>query len=143
MIEQEKMDRHNILKRKMAMEYEIRSARNRDLPLLEGRCNRRSESESPHSRHRLSKKFQTLSGTRSLFKGPEGPKISSREFRKIQKAIHRRIYIAGGAAADELKRDVPDMEDVVLKRRAGNMRFFYPNFLRIFIIQRTSTTKEN
>ncbi|XP_076664532.1 uncharacterized protein LOC143366929 isoform X2 [Andrena cerasifolii] len=131
MIEQEKMDRHKRLKRKMIMEYEIQRARNMSLAFPEGRCNRprRSRSESPPSRHRriskhytpkvimLSKKFETLSGTTSLFKELEGTKISSTELRKIKVDIHRNI--PGRAATDELKRDVPNKEDVVLKRRAG------------------------
>ncbi|XP_076673986.1 uncharacterized protein LOC143372047 isoform X2 [Andrena cerasifolii] len=131
LIEQEKMDRHNRLKKKMAMEYEIRRARNMGLPLPDGRCDRprRSRSESPPSRHRrtsehytpkvtvLSKKFETSSGTTPLFKGPEGTKISTTELRKIKVDIHRNI--PGRAATHELKRDVPNKEEVVLKRRAG------------------------
>ena len=145
MIEQEKMSRHDRLKRKLAMEYEMRRARNMSLPFLEGRCNRsrRSRSESPLSQHRrtsehytpnvtiLSKKFETLSGTTSAFKGPEGTKISPTELRKIKVDIHRNI--SGRAATHELKRDVPNKEEVVLKRRAGNVLFsFYRNSLRIF-----------
>ncbi|XP_076687432.1 uncharacterized protein LOC143379025 isoform X2 [Andrena cerasifolii] len=131
MIEQEKMIRHNRLKRKMALEYEIRRARNMGLPLPEGRCNRprRSRSESPPSRHRrtsehytpkvtvLSKKFETSSGTTPLFKGPESTKTSPTELHKIKVDIHRNI--PGRAATNELKRDIPNKEDVVLKRRAG------------------------
>ncbi|XP_076680306.1 uncharacterized protein LOC143375259 isoform X2 [Andrena cerasifolii] len=130
-IEQEKLDRHDRLKRRMAMEYEIQRARNMGLPLPKGRCNRpcRSRSESPPSRHRrtsehytpevtvLSKKFVTSSDTTPLFKGPEGTKISSTELRKIKVDIHRNI--PGRAATHELKRDVLNKEDVVLKRRAG------------------------
>ena len=144
MIEQEKMDRHNRLKRKMAMEYEIRRARNMGLALPEGRCNRprRSRSESPPSRCRrtsthhtpedtvLSKKFETSSGTTPLFKGSEGTKINPIELRKIKVDIHRNI--PGRVATNELKRDIPNKEDVVLKRRAGNVLFLYRNFLRIF-----------
>ena len=78
----------------------------------------------------LSKKFETLSGTMSLFKGSESTKISPTELRKIKVDIHRNT--PGRAATDELKRDIPNKEDVVLKRRAGNMVFFYHNFLRIF-----------
>ncbi|XP_076670160.1 uncharacterized protein LOC143369720 isoform X2 [Andrena cerasifolii] len=131
MIEQEKMDRHNRLKRKMAMKYEIRRARNMGLALPEGRCSRprRIRSESPPSQHRrssehytpkvtvLSKKFETSSGTRPVFKGPEGTKISSTELRKIKVDIHRNI--PERVATDGLKRDIPNKEDVVLKRRAG------------------------
>ncbi|XP_076665719.1 uncharacterized protein LOC143367615 isoform X2 [Andrena cerasifolii] len=131
MIEHEKMDRHNRLKRKMIMEYEIRRARNMSLAFPEGRCNipRRSRSESPPSRYRrtsahhtpectvLSKKFETSSGTTPLFKGSEGTKISSTELRKIKVDIHRNI--PGRVSTNELKRDIPNKEDVVLTRRAG------------------------
>ena len=144
-IEQEKMVRHNRLKRKIAMEYEIRRARNMGLPPPEGRCNRhhrsRSRSKSPPGRHRrtehyapkvtvLSKKFKTSGGTTPLFKGPEGTKISLTELRKIKVDIHRNI--PRRVATNELKRDIPNKEDVVLKRREGNVLFFYRNFLRIF-----------
>ncbi|XP_076665760.1 uncharacterized protein LOC143367635 isoform X2 [Andrena cerasifolii] len=132
MIEQEKMGRHNRLKRKMAMEYEIRRARNMDLPLPKGRCNRprRRRSESAPSQHRrtsqhytpkvtvLSKQFETLSGATPLFKGPEGTKISPTELRKIKVDTHRNNP-GRAATTDELKRDIPNKEDVVLKRRAG------------------------
>ncbi|XP_076686642.1 uncharacterized protein LOC143378646 isoform X2 [Andrena cerasifolii] len=131
MIEQEKMDSHNRLKRKMIMDYEIQRARNMSLVFSEGRCNRpcRSRSESPPSRYRrtsvhhtpedtvLSKKFETSSGTTPLFKGSEGPKISSTELRKIKVDIHRNM--PGRVSTNELKRDIPNKEDVVLKRRAG------------------------
>ncbi|XP_076686820.1 uncharacterized protein LOC143378757 [Andrena cerasifolii] len=131
MIEQEKMDRHNRLKRKMAMEYEMRRARNMGLALPQGRCNipRSSRSESPPSRHRrtyahhtpevtvLSKKFETSSGTTPLFKRSEGTKINSTELRKIKVDIHRNI--PGRVATSKLKRDIPNKEDVVVKRRAG------------------------
>ena len=144
MIEQEKLDRHNRLKRKMALEYEIRRARNLGLSLPEGRCNRprRSRSQSPPSRHRrtsqhcapkvtvLSKKFETSSGTKPLFKGPEGTQVSPTELRKIKVDVRRNI--PGVASTHELKRDIPNKEDVVLKRRAGNVLFLYRNFLRIF-----------
>ncbi|XP_076670800.1 uncharacterized protein LOC143370070 [Andrena cerasifolii] len=130
-IEQEKMDRHNRLKRKMAMEYEIRRARNMGLALPEGKCNRpcRSRSESPSSRcgrtstHHtpedtvLSKKFETSNGITPLFKGSEGIKINPIELRKVKVDIHRNI--PGRVATNELKRDIPNKEDVVLKRRAG------------------------
>ncbi|XP_076667789.1 uncharacterized protein LOC143368690 [Andrena cerasifolii] len=131
MIEQEKMNSHNRLKRKMIMEYEIRRARNMSLAFPGGRCNRprRSRSESPPSRYRrtsayhrpedtvLSKKFETLSCTTPLFKGPEGTKIISTELRKIKVDIHRKI--PGRVSTNELKRDILNKEDVVLKRRAG------------------------
>ena len=142
LIEQEKLDNHNKLKRKMVMEYEIQRARNMGLPLPKGRCTRprRSRSESPPNQHRssehyapkvtvLSKKFEISSGTTPLFKGPEGTKISPTELCKIKVDIHRNI--PGRTAIDELKRDIPNKEDVVLKRRAGNV-FFYHHFLRIF-----------
>ncbi|XP_076681695.1 uncharacterized protein LOC143375926 [Andrena cerasifolii] len=129
-IEQEKIVWHNRLKRRMAMDYEIRRARYMGFSPPEGRCNRchRSRSESPPSRHRrtehhtpkvtlLSKKFETSSGTTLIFKGPEGREISSTELRKIKVDIHRNI--PGRVATDELKRDIPNKEDVVLKRRAG------------------------
>ncbi|XP_076665592.1 uncharacterized protein LOC143367531 isoform X2 [Andrena cerasifolii] len=131
MIEQEKMDKHHRLKKKMVMEYEIRRARNMSLAFPEGRCNRprRSRSDSPPSRYRrtsahhtpedtvLSKKFETSSGTTPLFKGSEGTKISSAELRKIKVDIHRNI--PGRVSTNELKRNIHNKEDVVLKRRAG------------------------
>ncbi|XP_076685948.1 uncharacterized protein LOC143377967 isoform X2 [Andrena cerasifolii] len=130
-IEQEKMDRHNRLKRKMAMEYEIRRARNMGLPLPEGRYNRprRSRRDYPTCQHRrtsehftpkvtvLSSKFETSSDTTPLFKGPEGTKISPTELRQIKVDIHRNI--PGRIATNDVKRDIPNKEDVVLKRRAG------------------------
>ncbi|XP_076675783.1 uncharacterized protein LOC143372949 isoform X2 [Andrena cerasifolii] len=131
MIEQEKMDNHNRLKRKMIMEYEMRRARNMGLAFPKGRCDRprRSRSESPPSRYRrtsahhrpedtvLSKTFETLSGTMPLFRGSEGTKISSTELRKIKVDIRRNI--PRRVSTNELKRDIPNKEDVVLKRRAG------------------------
>ncbi|XP_076677776.1 uncharacterized protein LOC143373936 isoform X1 [Andrena cerasifolii] len=131
MIEQEKMDRHDRLKRKMIIEYEIRRARNMSLAFPKGRCYRprRSRSESPPSRYRrtfahhtpedtvLSKKFETSSGTTPLFKGPDGIKINPIELHKIKVDIHRNI--PGRVSTNELKRDIPNKEDVVLKRRAG------------------------
>ncbi|XP_076684191.1 uncharacterized protein LOC143377106 isoform X2 [Andrena cerasifolii] len=131
MIEQEKMDRHKRLKRKMIMEYEIQRARNMSLAFPEGRCNgpRRSRSESPPSRYRrtsahhrpedtvLSKKFEASSGRMPLFKGSEGTKISSIELRKIKVDIRRNI--PGRVSTNELKRDIPNKEDVMLKRREG------------------------
>ncbi|XP_076664056.1 uncharacterized protein LOC143366688 isoform X3 [Andrena cerasifolii] len=151
-IEQEKMDRHNRLKRKMAMEYEIRRARNMGLALPEGRCSRprKSRSESPRNRYTrssehytpkvtvLSKKFETSSGTTPLFKGPEGTKISSTELREMKVDIHRNI--PERVATDELKRDIPNKEDVVLKRRAGEG--CKPIFDREEIKRAISDTKE-
>ena len=144
MIEQEKMDRHNRLKRKMTLEYEIRRARNMGLAFPEGKYNgpRRSRSESPPSRHRrnsehytpkvteLSKKFET-SGTTPLFKGPEGTTISPTELRKIKVDIRRNIL--GRVATHELKRDIPNKEDVVLKRRAGYSIFGIQRWIAISI----------
>ncbi|XP_076668726.1 uncharacterized protein LOC143369119 isoform X2 [Andrena cerasifolii] len=152
MIEQEKINSHNRLKRKMIMEYEIRRARNMSLAFPEGRCNRprRSRSESPPSRYRrtsayhrpedtvLSKKFETLSCTTPLFKGPEGTKISSTELRKIKVDIHRKI--PGRVSTNELKRDILNKEDVVLKRRAGEGS--KPIFDREEIKRATSETEE-
>ncbi|XP_076663109.1 uncharacterized protein LOC143366163 isoform X2 [Andrena cerasifolii] len=152
MIEQEKLDRHNRLKRKLTLEYEIRRARNMGLPLPEGRCNRlrRSRSESPPSRQRrtsehytpkvtvLSKKFETSSGTTPLFKGPEGAKISPTELRKIKVDIHRNI--PGRAATNALKRDIPNKEDVALRRRTGEGS--RPIFDREEIKRATSETEE-
>ena len=125
------------------MEYEIRRACNTGLPLPQGRCDspRKSRSESPPSRHGrisehytpkvtvLSEMFETLSGTTSLIKGLEGTKIGPTELRKIKVDIHRNI---SGRTTDELKRDVPNKDEVVLKRRAGDMLFLYRNSLRIF-----------
>ncbi|XP_076627021.1 uncharacterized protein LOC143344647 isoform X2 [Colletes latitarsis] len=133
MIQQERQREHDRLKEKMILEYEIRRARKKGLPLPKQgfSCNshRKSRSKTPPSLHGrsstsstpkttiLSEKLESSDGTTSLFKGPEGTKISITELRKIKVDIHRNI--PGTSSPNELQRDIINPEDVVLKRRAG------------------------
>ncbi|XP_043254371.1 serine/threonine-protein kinase fray2-like [Colletes gigas] len=133
MIQQERQREHDRLKEKMILEYEIRRARKKGLPLpkqgLSCHNRRKSRSKTPPSLHGrssasstarttiLSKKLESSEGTTPLFKGPEGTKISITELRKIKVNIHRNI--PGKSSPSELQRDIINPEDVVLKRRAG------------------------
>lgn len=55
-----------------------------------------------------------------MFKGPEGTKISTTELRRIKVDIRRNIP-EQGPVTTELKRDILDPEDVIVKRREGNI----------------------
>ena len=89
-------------------------------------------SKSPPSRHgrtsvsdtpkTLSEKLESSNGTTPIFKGPEGTQISVTELRRIKVDIHRSI--PGKSTADDLHREIINPEDVVVKRREGNMLFF-------------------
>ncbi|XP_017795317.1 PREDICTED: arginine/serine-rich protein PNISR-like [Habropoda laboriosa] len=108
-IQQERLRQHERLRRKKILEFEIRYARSKGLLHPRGRCFHyscsKSKSKSPDNHHRrtsepnapktsiMSEKLEPSDGTIPLFKGPE--------------------------VAGELRRDIVNPEDVVLKRRAG------------------------
>lgn len=89
----------------------------------------------------LSCRLQSSEGTTPLFKGPEGTKISTTELRKIKVDIHRNI--PGKSTPSELHRDIVNPEDVVLKRRAGNVLFFNIIFQQVLVIQYISAIEGN
>ncbi|XP_026823655.1 uncharacterized protein DDB_G0283697 isoform X2 [Ooceraea biroi] len=132
-IQQELERRHEKLKQQKIIEYEKKRAEALKYAKEKSshRSRSRSSSTSPsHSWHRerstssISKSgtmFEKLdgstSGTVPLFKGPEGPlvKITTTELRRIKVDIRRNIPEKGPIT--ELKRDILDPEDVIVKRR--------------------------
>ncbi|XP_060812873.1 zinc finger CCCH domain-containing protein 13-like isoform X1 [Bombus pascuorum] len=132
MIEQQRLREHEKLKEKKILEYEIRRALEKGLPLPRGRYSHRSrsksKSKSTENRQRtvtsstsntsiLSKKLEPSDGTTPLFKGPEGTQVSAAELRRIKVDIHRNV--PGKATTDDLQRDIINPEDVLVKRREG------------------------
>ncbi|XP_050472196.1 uncharacterized protein LOC126864678 isoform X2 [Bombus huntii] len=132
MIEQQRLREHEKLKEKKILEYEIRRAIEKGLPLPRGRFSHhsrsKSKSKSTENRHRtvtsntsntsiLSKKLEPSDGTTPLFKGPEGTQVSAAELRRIKVDIHRNV--PGKATTDDLQRDIINPEDVLVKRREG------------------------
>nr|ABV56231.1 feminizer [Apis cerana] len=126
MIQQEREREHERLKKKMILEYELRRAREKKLALSK---RSKTKSRSPESRGRsnasntsktfiLSEKLESSDGT-SLFRGPEGTQVSATELRKIKVDIHRVLPGKPTTTTDELKRDIINPEDVMLKRRTG------------------------
>nr|ABW36160.1 complementary sex determiner [Apis dorsata] len=124
MIQQEREREYEKLKKKRILEYELRRAREKKL-------SKRSEtkSRSPENRDRnnasntskifiLSEKLESSDDT-SLFRGPEGTQINTTELRKIKVDIHRVLPGKPTTTTDELKRDIINPEDVMLKRRTG------------------------
>lgn len=61
----------------------------------------------------------------SLFRGPEGTQVSATELRKIKVDIHRVLPGKPTTTTDELKRDIINPEDVMLKRRTGKMLYLF------------------
>ncbi|XP_071856809.1 uncharacterized protein [Bombus fervidus] len=140
--EQQKIREHERLKKKKILEYEIRRALEKGLPLPKGRfshhsCNK-SKSKSPRNQHRtvvtsstsntsiLSEKLEPSDGTTPLFKGPEGIQVSAEELRRIKIHIHRNSFtedihrnVPDEATIDNLQRDIINLEDIVVKRRKG------------------------
>nr|ABW36158.1 complementary sex determiner [Apis dorsata] len=111
MIQQEREREYEKLKKKRILEYELRRAREKKL--LE---RSKTKSRSPENRD--------TSNTSKIFilseKGSEGTQINATELRKIKVDIHR--VLPGKpttATTDELKRDIINPEDVMLKRRTG------------------------
>ncbi|XP_033321927.1 uncharacterized protein LOC117218033 [Megalopta genalis] len=129
-IQQDLQREHERLKQKKIYEYEMRRAREKGLPLPKppSFAHSRSKSKSPESQPRrtsssstntpiLSERLESTDGMASLFKGPEGTKISAVELRRIKVDIHRNI--PGKSTGSELQRDIVNPEDVIVKRRAG------------------------
>nr|AKQ19356.1 complementary sex determiner [Apis florea] len=123
MIQQELEREHERLKKKMILEYE--RAREKKLALSK---RSKTKSRSPESRNKnnapnisetfiLSEKLKSSDGT-SLFRGPEGTQVSETELRKIKVDIHR-ILPGKTTTTDELKRDIINPENVIIKRRTG------------------------
>ncbi|XP_043579129.1 uncharacterized protein LOC122566231 [Bombus pyrosoma] len=153
---------HEKLKEKI-LEYEIRCALEKGLPLSEGRfshhsCNK-SKSKSPESQHRtvaissrpntfiLSKKLEPSDGITPLFKGPDGIQVSAAELRRIKVYIHRNSFtediqrnVSNEATIDDLQRYIINPEDIVVKRREGEGS--KPIFAREEIKSATVKTEE-
>ena len=141
-IEQQMLREHERLKEKKILEYEIRRALEKGLPLPMGRFSHHSsnknKSKSPESQQRtvatsntsntsiLSKKLEPSDGTTPLFKGLEGIQINAAELRRIKVCIHRNSFtediqrnVPDEATTDDLQRDIINFEDVLVKRREG------------------------
>nr|ABW36167.1 complementary sex determiner [Apis dorsata] len=121
MIQQEREREYEKLKKKRILEYELRRAREKKLLKRS-----KTKSKSPENRDTsntskifiLSEKLESSNGI-SLFRG-SGTQINATELRKIKVDIHR--VLPGKpttATTDELKRDIINPEDVMLKRRTG------------------------
>ncbi|XP_031364581.1 female-specific protein transformer-like isoform X2 [Apis dorsata] len=121
MIQQEREREYEKLKKKRILEYELRRAREKKLLKRS-----KTKSKSPENRDTsktskifiLSEKLES-SNDISLFRG-SGTQINATELRKIKVDIHR--VLPGKpttATTDELKRDIINPEDVMLKRRTG------------------------
>nr|ABW36153.1 complementary sex determiner [Apis dorsata] len=121
MIQQEREREYEKLKKKRILEYELRRAREKRLLKRS-----KTKSKSPENRDTsntskifiLSEKLESSNGI-SLFRG-SGTQINATELRKIKVDIHR--VLPGKpttATTDELKRDIINPEDVMLKRRTG------------------------
>nr|ABW36152.1 complementary sex determiner [Apis dorsata] len=121
MIQQEREREYEKLKKKRILEYELRRAREKKLSKKS-----KTKSRSPENRDTsnisktfiLSKKLESSNDT-SLFRGPEGTQINATELRKIKIDIHRILPGKPTTTTDELKRDIINPEDVMLKRRTG------------------------
>nr|ABW36155.1 complementary sex determiner [Apis dorsata] len=122
MIQQEREREYEKLKKKRILEYELRRAREKKLSKRS-----KTKSRSPENRDTsntsktfiLSEKLESSHGI-SLFRRPEGTQINATELRKIKIDIHR--VLPGKpttTTTDELKRDIINPEDVMLKRRTG------------------------
>ncbi|XP_033361205.1 zinc finger CCCH domain-containing protein 5-like [Bombus vosnesenskii] len=140
-VEQQMLREHERLKKKKILEYEIRRALEKGLPLPKERFSHHSsntsESKSPENQHRtvatlstsntsiLSKKLEPSDGTTPLFKGPEGIQVTAAELRRIKVYIHRNSFTedihrnVSDEATDDLQRDIINFEDVLVKRREG------------------------
>nr|ABW36150.1 complementary sex determiner [Apis dorsata] len=121
MIQQEREREYEKLKKKRILEYELRRAREKKLSKKS-----KTKSRSPENRDTsniskifiLSEKLESSNDT-SLFRGPEGTQINATELRKIKVDIHRVLPGKPKTTTDELKRDIINPEDVMLKRRTG------------------------
>nr|NP_001315416.1 calponin homology domain-containing protein DDB_G0272472-like [Apis cerana]ABV58880.1 complementary sex determiner [Apis cerana] len=141
MIQQEREREHEKLKKKMILEYELRRAREKKLALSK-RSKTKSRSPEIQDRNNASNTSKTFilfeksksSDDTSLFRGPEGTQISATELRKIKVDIHRVLPGKPTTTTDEVKRDIINPEDVMVKRRTGKMLFFVSiiNNLKIY-----------
>nr|ABV58868.1 complementary sex determiner [Apis cerana] len=126
MIQQEREREHEKLKKKMILEYELRRAREKKLALSK-RSKTKSRSPEIQDRNNASNTSKTFilfeksksSDDTSLFRGPEGTQISATELRKIKVDIHRVLPGKPTTTTDEVKRDIINPEDVMVKRRTG------------------------
>nr|ABV58873.1 complementary sex determiner [Apis cerana] len=126
MIQQEREREHEKLKKKMILEYELRRAREKRLALSK-RSKTKSRSPEIQDRNNASNTSKTFilfeksksSDDTSLFRGPEGTQISATELRKIKVDIHRVLPGKPTTTTDEVKRDIINPEDVMVKRRTG------------------------
>ncbi|KAL2712062.1 complementary sex determiner [Vespula squamosa] len=126
LIQQEKEREHEKLKQKMILEHKLKRGYEKGASHSKGKLANRSNSKSNNSikyiKTRSSKssaipgKSDTLCGTTSLFKGPEGIQISEKELHCIKVDIHRNIPVKGQMS--ELQRDIINPEDVIIIRRS-------------------------
>ncbi|XP_024879340.1 uncharacterized protein LOC112459468 [Temnothorax curvispinosus] len=155
--QQERERPYKILKQQKILEYERKRAQ--ALKYAEGKFSRHSRSksgsESPsHLRYRgrptstasksdsLHEKLdEPTSGTVPLFRGPQNAQINTMELRRIKVDIHRNIPIQG--PVPELKRDILNPEDVIVKRREGkilhSLNLYVSHYLFSIEIQLFST----
>ena len=78
--------------------------------------------------HSFINRMESTDGRTPIFKGSSGMKmISSLELRSIKVDIHRNISGATDAKS-ELQREIVNPEEVILKRREGNVIFFIFTF---------------
>lgn len=141
LIQQEREKEHERLKRKMILEYELKRAREQGARNISGRSADRNHTRSK-SRSRslenqprrdskvttskplvMSERLDTTSGKTPLFKGHEGPQISTSELRRIKVDIHRNIPVQG--KVNELQRDIINPEDVTIIRRRGKLLYCF------------------
>ncbi|XP_061928985.1 female-specific protein transformer-like isoform X1 [Apis cerana] len=108
----------------MIFEYELQrkkelAKRNRtESRSLESQNRNNASTANTSTALTLFEKLESSDGT-SLFRGPEGTQVSATELRKIKVDIHRVLPGKPTTTTDELKRDIINPEDVMLKRRTG------------------------
>ncbi|XP_020299068.1 uncharacterized protein LOC109863245 isoform X2 [Pseudomyrmex gracilis] len=123
---------HERLKRRKIEEWERKRAQE---------LGKRSPSDSPPHHHTgRSSPIQYLStfkeksnGEKPLFKGPEGAPINSTELCRIQINISRNIPIKG--PIPEIKRDIPNIDDVIIWRRDAQQRKKLTSMLEVVFIK--------
>ncbi|XP_051153917.1 E3 ubiquitin-protein ligase Topors-like isoform X1 [Leptopilina boulardi] len=129
LLQQEREREHEILKKKMILEYELKRAallkkqrtngspRSRTPSPSTSRCKDRSKSF--YKPTIMSEKFDTSGGSEPLFRGPSTfLKPTEAELKQIIVDIHRNISGPVDINSD-LQRDINNPEDVIVKRRDG------------------------
>ncbi|XP_051153918.1 zinc finger CCCH domain-containing protein 18-like isoform X2 [Leptopilina boulardi] len=151
LLQQEREREHEILKKKMILEYELKRAallkkqrtngspRSRTPSPSTSRCKDRSKSF--YKPTIMSEKFDTSGGSEPLFRGPSTfLKPTEAELKQIIVDIHRNISGPVDINSD-LQRDINNPEDVIVKRRDDEGKI--PIFSRFNLNQSETSDPKN